>query len=387
MKLAMAGCGASFLARHIPEDVVTFILLRLPLKFAVRFKCVCKSWCAQISKPNFIIKSLNWSVFGDDSARLLLKHVDLSTGVRLPALSVVSDKVLDENTVPVRPRLDFPLPNDACPTVKGPCNGILLLCITYVDNRHDVLLWNPTTGNHYVLPQSNVPRIPNGEDSLIGAYGFGFDPRTGDYKVIRFLNNHSDDGMSAYQQVELFSLKANSWKEIPNEGIDFDMQDINVNGFTVGTYMNANLHWLVSFGNSEDTLILVFDVSDEVFHLMPIPDPGLHYIRLFLFNDMIGLVHSPCDESQNLTSFNVWVMHQYGVKESWVKVLTVGPVVGLYCSIGFWRNGEFLLERRDGQLFVYDPSTQKLLKLQHEGTYGTQAIIYKESLTSIPISS
>lgn len=42
--------------KHIPEDVVEEILLRLPCKSLARFKCVSKSWCAMIRGRSFINK-------------------------------------------------------------------------------------------------------------------------------------------------------------------------------------------------------------------------------------------------------------------------------------------------------------------------------------------
>ena len=36
------------------DDIITEILLRVPAKSLIRFRCVCKSWRALISDPSFV---------------------------------------------------------------------------------------------------------------------------------------------------------------------------------------------------------------------------------------------------------------------------------------------------------------------------------------------
>ncbi|XP_057955425.1 F-box/kelch-repeat protein At3g06240-like [Malania oleifera] len=375
----MEGCDSSDRRRHLPEDVLTFILLRLPLKSAVRFKCVCKSWLALISRPDFIIKCLNRS---NSAANLLVRRVVDRNTEALEFSVFSSDQSLDENARPITTlRPDFLALDDSWPILIGPCNGVLLVHINGVEEHHyGVVLWNPSTEECLELPPSPVPRYPY--SGFADAYGFGFDPKTGDYKIVRFLNCSSDDPLtSCFQQVvELYTRSSGSWREIRQEEIEgFNLLEIDVDPSTVGAYKNAALHWLVSFGCGGRTMILSFEVSDEVFDLMPLPPHlGYPYLRLFLLDDMIGLVHYPWDESVTTTSLSIWVMNEYGVGESWVKILTVGPVFGLYSPEGLWNNGEFLLQRRDGEVVSYDPTTQKVFTLQYAGeTYGTPVIIYK----------
>jgi hypothetical protein len=46
------------MANELPEDLVTLILLWLPVVSLLRFKCVCKSWYALITHQNFVRKHL-----------------------------------------------------------------------------------------------------------------------------------------------------------------------------------------------------------------------------------------------------------------------------------------------------------------------------------------
>jgi len=45
----------------LPYDVILEILCRLPVKFILRFRCVCKSWNSLISDPIFVKKQLSVS--------------------------------------------------------------------------------------------------------------------------------------------------------------------------------------------------------------------------------------------------------------------------------------------------------------------------------------
>ncbi|RHN79380.1 putative F-box domain-containing protein [Medicago truncatula] len=38
---------------YLPDELITQILLRLPVETLIRFKCVCKSWFSLISNPYF----------------------------------------------------------------------------------------------------------------------------------------------------------------------------------------------------------------------------------------------------------------------------------------------------------------------------------------------
>ncbi|KAK4727087.1 hypothetical protein R3W88_032004 [Solanum pinnatisectum] len=44
-----------------PEDLIREILLKLPVKALLRFKCVCKNWYTLIKNPCFIREHLNFS--------------------------------------------------------------------------------------------------------------------------------------------------------------------------------------------------------------------------------------------------------------------------------------------------------------------------------------
>ncbi|KAL0000873.1 hypothetical protein SO802_014654 [Lithocarpus litseifolius] len=46
--------------KELPEDILVDILMTLPIKSLVRFKCVCNSWLSLITYPRFVRRHLNY---------------------------------------------------------------------------------------------------------------------------------------------------------------------------------------------------------------------------------------------------------------------------------------------------------------------------------------
>ena len=44
-----------------------------------------------------------------------------------------------------------------------------------------------------------------------------------------------------------------------------------------------------------------------------------------------------------------------------IKLFTIGPLMGIEKPLGFWKNESLFLRNNEGQLLLYDPSAQKIL--------------------------
>ncbi|XLS98388.1 hypothetical protein HN51_041123 [Arachis hypogaea] len=87
----------------LPDDLLPEILLRLPVKSLLRFKCVSKSWL-----------SLNYSISDPHSEK---KHFELEAACThrvmviapeaLHALSIDSDPLLHDDSASVKMEMDF----------------------------------------------------------------------------------------------------------------------------------------------------------------------------------------------------------------------------------------------------------------------------------------
>ncbi|KAK4363163.1 hypothetical protein RND71_018404 [Anisodus tanguticus] len=119
--------------------------------------------------------------------------------------------------------------------------------------------------------------------------------------------------------------------------------------------------------------IVAFDLQNEVFGVIPHPDfdSGRLNYTLGVLQDYV----------------EIWVMKDYGVKESWTKRLKivcseVGLVIGAVQPLFFQRNGEVILQH-DGTLLCYNPLTKKLRELPISGMPRSfKAFIHVGSLVS-----
>ncbi|PPE02900.1 hypothetical protein GOBAR_DD00060 [Gossypium barbadense] len=181
-----------------------------------------------------------------------------------------------------------------------------------------VAFWNPSTREFKTLPQSTVQRPPSVDSTSFGCVGIGFDSQNGDYKV--------------------------------------------------------------AIGDS-DYLILSFDMVNEKFSALPLPEFGgslaEYYLELLDFNGLLGAIIYPREGTDK--SFDLWVMNG-----SWTKQFSIESLPRVERPLGFWKNGELFLESSDHELVLFDPSTRELKSLGiHAYQETMQIITYVESLVPI----
>ncbi|CAL5345609.1 unnamed protein product [Camellia sinensis] len=201
-------------SHYIHEDVMVEILVKLPVKSLLRFKCVSKSWSSLITNPSFIAKHLTNSNKKENGCLFVhgIEPKDANNFPRKYTFAVCRDKSL---TVPVFEYLGLKL--NAKVHVMGPCNGIFCL----LTNSNSVALWNPANRESRALPTQTFPNsIPPRMELEGNAFGFGMDPFTGDYKVvsIRMYNRGSgldnDIHPSSYpKHIAIYSLHDDSWRD------------------------------------------------------------------------------------------------------------------------------------------------------------------------------
>ncbi|KAL3368360.1 hypothetical protein AABB24_009301, partial [Solanum stoloniferum] len=66
----------------LPQELITAILVRLPVKYLLQFKCVSKNWFALISSPHFVKTHLSFSAkdrFLLEIDTYILKHCSVSS--------------------------------------------------------------------------------------------------------------------------------------------------------------------------------------------------------------------------------------------------------------------------------------------------------------------
>ncbi|KAL5709528.1 hypothetical protein ACHQM5_020208 [Ranunculus cassubicifolius] len=380
------------------EDLVFSILLWLPVMSLLRFKSVCKLWRDIIESSTFIYQHLHHhNTKKNGNGKIIHRHCSPSTGDYQGKYLSLSGDNFD-----VSINLDFDQHHWYPPyqlSLLHSCNGII--CLTNLSTR-EVALWNPATRKFRRLVESPIPR-----QHFVSA-AFGFDVKSMDYKVVRII---LFDYNILDNQVEVYSLATDSWRII-HRNIVFP-----VTAFRGRDPKNPRIVWKGKcfwFGSGpRPDMLLSFDLGDEVFGSMPLPEnykcnsPG--FTSSFLLDslhDKLALItviadpsvilpynfpHIPPYEFHNANChFEIWVLQEYGVKESWVKLYTIGPLDYLLPA-RFSKNEEFLFftkytpEDIDGKLCLYNLFTQEVKILSAEEAYWREVefIPYDESLVSI----
>ena len=221
----------------------------------------------------------------------------------------------------------------------------------------------------------------NTHGSFNSSTGFGFDAKTNDYKVVRFVTllNSGRIGESP-PKVEVYSLAIGKWRMITALAPIGD-----VCGRGTQSFINGALHWIAMKKVTNNKLIyfvMVFDLGDEVFREMELPklsdeDGYWEQLAISAYGNSLALFN----ETDH--ALNIWVMKEYADASSWTKIFTYA-VLGSGCHvptpIAFRRSGEVILEKLKEQLVSCDLESQKIQDLGITGYEYTFAGSYVESL-------
>jgi len=109
-------------------------------------------------------------------------------------------------------------------------------------------------------------------------------------------------------------------------------------------------------------------------------DPNLDFkdvsTQLVMLNGFIALI----SWYENTTTFNISVLGELGVSESWTKLFIIGPFPYLYLTpIGAGRNGDIFFEKEDGELVFFDLNTQMIVELGGVKEACLNIILYKKN--------
>ncbi|KAL7081892.1 hypothetical protein ACP275_14G066800 [Erythranthe tilingii] len=111
----------------------------------------------------------------------------------------------------------------------------------------------------------------------------------------------------------MYSSKTDSWKEIE----DLDKHLVG----SAGKFVNGRLHWLV-FECGPDWEIVALDLVEEKYETVdwPVGFPKIDLFPPYLENT--GGYLTLMDFNSYANAMSVWVMTEYGARESWTKIWT-----------------------------------------------------------------
>ncbi|XP_025653387.1 F-box/kelch-repeat protein At3g23880-like [Arachis hypogaea] len=369
-------------SNQIPKDLVWEILAKLSVKSLKRFSCVHKSWLNLLENSDFKsiyyenLKSktayssslLLWRYFHDERSDPHIYEIEVH---------LLSGERYENMVTLVLPSLFEEIGFDR---IIDCVNGIIC---HYKEAGLNVKigLWNPKTDEHKIIPPSIITNDPD-FDAQVEIHGFGYDNVNDDYKVIQhicYYHNEFYQYEPALANWQIYSLKSNCWKKL-------NLEMTEKGGFGEGyvTYLNGVCHWRGGDKNGKEVLVS-FNLSTETFQTTLIgwqqsDDIDCLTRTLVVLNDSVALISS-FDENSHI---EISILGEVGVKESWVKLFTIGPfpyiwhpmIMGNKCDIIFFMGNE------NHELASFDVISGKIIhnisiKIDRFGTW-----IYKKNLLS-----
>ncbi|XP_049389260.1 F-box/kelch-repeat protein At3g23880-like [Solanum stenotomum] len=313
------------------DQIINKILLHLPVSSLVRFRSVCKSWRSLINDPIFIDTHLKKMEFVSNHLRLFQIVYQLYPNEGLRSWCYAGGPC-DELIHP-----GFPVTNTKQCTYEllGSCNGLICYITKFLHGKEEINLWNPSMRKNRVLPHSKFSperqrHAPN--------YGFGFDGH-GDHKLIKitYIDDRLKNEKKQWSEVEVYSLKLDSWKKI---GDCFPSQYYYVRGDTV--FFNGCIHWLTQreYGKIRPRRlpIVSFNVANEVFQEYWLPNPTEREANCIssLHGSLSVCAKSTSSVDNSVLNIEVWLMKEYGIEETWTKLYVTrmdeelsGPIIPL----------------------------------------------------------
>ncbi|KAI3715077.1 hypothetical protein L6452_22044 [Arctium lappa] len=319
---------------YICDELIVEIFERLPPKSLLRFTCISKSWFSRIVCPDFIRKHALRSA--KNPQKVFIRHLTyfnrrvqsfytLHPEDRLPLSS-------REGYIGITPH-EFPGYNFH---IVGSCNGILCL---YDQKIRKITLWNPSIRRKLTLPHHRSLRDYS-SSGLQVAIGFGFDPITDDYKIVKisYATYGRDEPESS-----IYTINTGIWRTIafPTTLL------INV---SLACFVNGALHWLVTEqGNIGHCYIISFNLSKEVFDTIPLPEPSWESTQLTIIKGYLAVI---ANEGHNSW---IWLRKEYNNVASWSRdlKLNTGPYEGKISKVlQLTTNGDLLLTTQcEGYIF------------------------------------
>jgi F-box interacting protein len=277
----------------LPDEIIVEILLRLPVRPLLQFKCVCKSWKTTISHPQFVKNQLQIST----AYPQLVSSNNIDRGI---VFYYPVEPLFENPSTPIQP-----VKVSNC-SIIGSCNG--LLCLYNID-QFCVKLWNPSVN---LISKTSPTFNGYGHDGFITHHAFGFDQLNDKYKVLLALQNKHTYSKKI---TLLYTFGENSWKKIQNCACD----PIS----WLGKYVSGTLNWVNKDGvNSSERTILSFDLEKETYSQVLLPQQDADNVcnhDLYVLRNCLCV----CFNHSKETHWGVWMMKEYGVAKSWTKLMII----------------------------------------------------------------
>ncbi|KAM7506392.1 hypothetical protein LguiA_016852 [Lonicera macranthoides] len=336
---------------HLPAELLTEILTRLPVKTLLICTSVSKSWYSLITSPLFITAHQLNNRNNPVSLLLLRDELNKKTQCSLHyGIDTFEEFVaLDLSDITKETRFI----------------GIACIC----------------NGLSRAVRQS-------------GAFyhiGFEIDPISNDYKIVRLTNTYIflDAVLELLTplEVELFELSTSTWRNINVGDYPYVISRVKQPAFFSGVVHWAGYNQKYNVGGGFHHFIVSFDMRNDTLGVLMAPPCAQNPLdwcpRFTLFGESLSFFHRDANHS-----YCLWVMKEYGIGSSWTKQFTIDLGQRYICRPRCCsKNGDILLEKRkwdsfERDLVSYDPKTKliKNLEIHVPASLHIDTYEYKESL-------
>nr|XP_019066666.1 F-box protein CPR1 isoform X1 [Solanum lycopersicum]XP_019066667.1 F-box protein CPR1 isoform X1 [Solanum lycopersicum] len=207
---------------------------------------------------------------------------------------------------------------------------------TFKANHSTLFLWNPSTRESAVLPSTKF------QWGSVSCYGLGYDSTSGGYKIFQHYQGCSIPG-------EILTLKGGSWRRIDEHPRGIDNRFI-CRQFLA--FVHAAFHW-ISYSGYHAVAVSSFSISNEVYGEIPFPEE-MSPLKAFIgITELEGML---CVHSNSLfpgkRTIKLWVLKEYGIKESWIPFLSVeDPTNAISIPKYRFADGQVLFWCSEGAMF------------------------------------
>ncbi|KAJ1263889.1 hypothetical protein BS78_09G220700, partial [Paspalum vaginatum] len=345
----------SSIVAALPDEIMTDVFLRLPIKSILRFRAVCRSCDALLSSEEFCALHMAATEVAPTTPKLMF----ISPTTKFDSTAIYSCSLLG-----LEDDLLFTLDN-ACgnfvDVAPAPCRGLTLL--------YDVV-----APAYYVCNAATraVTQLPPCQDVPCATAGLGFDTRTEEYKVVRIRHGNQEQHLFC-EVYTLGSDHGDHWRPVAG-GVPFRFSK-----FAYSAIENA-VHYkmqplsragVLSFSLTSETFSWVrsppFFVSSQV-HLVEL-DSHLCMVRDLRSNLPAGgllEIWKLKDYSSGDWSMN----HRIDLSEHVSRDFLEPRVVKVIGSFGNNKsNNRIIIATFKHKVFAYDPMSKTL-----ETIHSTMAI-------------
>ncbi|XP_061341660.1 F-box/kelch-repeat protein At3g06240-like [Gastrolobium bilobum] len=367
------------MAKDLGEDLESEILVRLPAKSLMRFKCVQRSWNALFRNHRFLMSHVNMQmskerlmVFGLDREMEFEKIVSLTCDDPSQSPQYLNCSPLDNS---FKFHMSY-----------GSCNGVFCvgMCneeIYDLSGVYQLILWNPITRESKLIP------FPSEKPSY-KLHGFGVDPNTNDFKIIKPTINFEGSCRPLIAYAEVYNLSTNSWTSIHVVTLPH-AESVKTQYYYSCVLVNGVYHWLIAYEGGFG-YILCFDFRNNQFSKLTAPvdlpndERHMDTDKIAEVNGSLGYIIQYLEQER----LEIWIMNEH----KWTKTHSVVWPTDIFI-FGVWKDGNQLLgqkninqDKDEKRLTIYNLDAQPFHQFQVLNLHPySQINKYVESI--VPLST